>query len=300
MSDFAPATSDSLPTEWASLRVDVLKRIESLPSLAPVVLEFLELTRREFFSARDFERVLAKDQALVARLLKVANSAFYGSKRQVTTIPEAVVMLGFDEMKKIVFAVSTAGWVRRSLRNYDYVEPHGFWLHAMGVGLAARCVAAVARRCPLNEEEIYVAGLLHDIGKPVLDDFLGEIGGTRPVTREDEVAAIGLDHGDLATLILRQWSLPDPLLTAVTEYHLHSRDGGELSRFAAPVRLAHILCSAWKVGEELPMNLSEDVDLAEHAGLLEVLGLPRERVPQLVWDVRQNLVGLEERFTFER
>ena len=153
MSEIAPTTPQLVPGEWASLRVDVLKRIDSLPSLAPVVLEFLDLTRQEFFSARDFERVLSKDQALVARLLKVANSAFYGSKRRVTTIPEAVVMLGFDEMKKIVFAVSTAGWVRRSLRNYNYVEPHGFWLHAMGVGLAARCVVAVARNCPLNEED---------------------------------------------------------------------------------------------------------------------------------------------------
>jgi putative nucleotidyltransferase with HDIG domain len=280
---------------WRSVRIDVLERIDALPSLSSVVLEFLALTKKEYFSARDFEAIISKDQSLVARLLKVANCGLYGKSRSVSTIPEAVVLIGLENMTKIVFAVSAAGLMKCNLRNYSHVQPNGFWLHAMGVGLAARSLAAAGSRSVLRGDEAYVAGLLHDVGKLIIDDFLPDAAGPHDVTHEEEVAAVGLGHAELGALILAQWGLPEPIVTAVRGHHALA-GAAKQPDIAAPVRLAQALCAAWRVGQEHPMDLSEDVDLAEHGELLEILGVPVERVPQLIWDVRQSLVGLEDRF----
>ena len=98
----AIATATRNTQDWRTVRFDVLERIESLPSLSNVVVEFLELARREFFTAKDFEAVICKDQALVARLLRLANSGIYGKPRSVRSVAEAVVLIGLNDMKKIV------------------------------------------------------------------------------------------------------------------------------------------------------------------------------------------------------
>ena len=169
---------------WRTVRFDVLERIEQLPSLSNVVNEFLMLARREFFTAKDFEQVISKDQALVARLLKVANSGLYGRARSIDSIPEAVVLIGLENLKKIVYSVSAEGLMRRELPAYDYHVDHGFWLHALAVANASRVVAEALPDCPLRGEEAFVAGLVHDVGKLVIVDFLPA--GQKAVTLEDE------------------------------------------------------------------------------------------------------------------
>ena len=145
-------TALSQGQEWKTVRFEVLESIESLPSLSLVVTEFLALARRDFFTAKDFERVISKDQALVARLLKVANSGLYGRSRTITSIPEAVVLIGVDHLKKIVYAVSSEGLTKRRLENYDYHPEEGFWLHAMGVGYATKVLveASPAVHCTVR------------------------------------------------------------------------------------------------------------------------------------------------------
>ncbi|MFO7653073.1 MAG: HDOD domain-containing protein [Candidatus Krumholzibacteriia bacterium] len=286
----APAASAT----WRRIRMDVLARIETLPSLSSVVVEFLELSKREYFCARDFEAILAKDQALVARLLKVANSGLYARSRTVASIAEAVVLVGFEDMKRMIFSVSAAGLLRRSLENYAYVRPHGFWLHATGVGLAARCVARAAAPCPLRPDEAFVAGLLHDVGKLIIDDVLETAPGPRRVDLAEETSTIGLDHAELGEFILAQWNLPPSIVEAVRRHH--PGPDGRVPAVAAPVRLAQILCTGWGVGQQDPADLGVEIDLTGHDDLLETLGLSAAKVPQVVWEIRQSLVGLEDRF----
>jgi HD-like signal output (HDOD) protein len=202
-------------TGWRPVNLDVLRRIEELPSLSTVVSEFLELAGREFFTAKDFEAVISKDQALVARLLKVANSGLYGKSRGIHSIPEAVVLVGLDTMKKLVFSVSTEVLTRLRLKNYDYEPSRGYWMHATAVGLAARALIEVLPCKPLHAEEAFVAGLLHDIGKLIVDDFLDPAAGKRDVTLAEEIAAVGFDHAELAEYILRSWRLPESIVVAI-------------------------------------------------------------------------------------
>jgi HD-like signal output (HDOD) protein len=259
-----------------------------------VVTEFLALARREIYSARDFEAVLSKDQALVARLLKLANSGIYGRSRTVRTIPEAVVLIGLEPLKKLVFAVSAAGLVRHALRHYGYHPDQGFWLHGLGVAQAAGVVAEASRPCPLRGDEAYVAGLLHDVGKLVIDEFLALPGGS-PATLDEEREAVGLDHAELAEYILHQWNLPEAITASVRWHHDHDA-GGDWALGAAALHLGEIICRRWRVGYERPVDLSEEVPYEEHAGVMAQLGIPESAWGQIIWDIRQRLVNLEETF----
>ncbi len=280
--------------EWKSIRFEVLERIEKLPSLSSVVTEFLALARKEFFTAKDFEKVISKDQALVARLLKVANSGMYGRSRSINSIPEAVVLIGLESLKKIVFAVSTEGMTQRQLASYDYHEDRGFWLHAMGVGNTSRVLASAISNCSLRDEEAYVAGLLHDVGKLVISDFLESERGV-PVSLEDEISAVGLNHAELAEHIMLQWNLPVSITGAV-RYHHDYQAGGEQREAAAVLALAQEICGVWGIGRQNPVDLSEDIDYSNFSALLDELGLEQKKWDQIIWDVRQNLVELETIF----
>jgi putative nucleotidyltransferase with HDIG domain len=290
----AMVTSLSPSKQWRTLRFEVLEKLERLPSLSSVVVEFLELSKREYFTARDFEAVISKDQALVARLLKVANSGLYGRARSVHTIPEAVVLIGLESLKKIVYAVSSEGLTRRELKNYAYHPENGFWLHSLGVAQISRLLADSSSGCPLRGEEAFVAGLLHDVGKLVIDEFLEPLPGAE-VTREDEVAAVGLDHSELAAHILAQWSLPESIVACVRHHHDHG-EAGEWAKGAAVLKLAEGVCSAWGLGRCHPVDLSREVPADGFQDLLRELGIHASKWDQLIWDIRQNLAGLDGLF----
>jgi putative nucleotidyltransferase with HDIG domain len=278
---------------WRTVKLDVLKRIEKLPSLSSVVAEFLALSRREYFTAKDFEAVISKDQALVARLLKLANSGLYGRPRNIRSIPEAVVLVGLENMKKIVFAVSTEGLMRLRLDNYDYEPSRGYWMHSTAVALASRAIVAALPDKPLHGEEAFVAGLLHDVGKLIVDDFLDPAPGKRVVSLAEESAACGLDHTELAHYILEQWRLPATIVEAILDHHA-PLERLDADRGARVLQLAHAVVDTWHVGHGEPVDLSLDFDARPHEALIERVGLPPTKVPQMVWDVRQHLTGIEK------
>lgn len=286
--------ADSSAQNWRTIRFDVLETIGQLPSLSKVVSEFLNLARREIYTARDFETVLCKDQALVARLLKMANSGFYGRSRSISTIPEAVVLIGLEHLTKIVYAVSAEGLIRKNLVYYDFHPEHGFWLHGLGVAHACSVIAEASADCPLRGDEGYVAGLLHDVAKLVIDDFLPEQEYDR-ITIQHEIEAVGLDHAELAEYILRQWNLPEPI-TGTVRWHHDYENAGEWRLGAAAIFLAQQICNAWGIGRWSRLDVAETMPVDEFGELLEVLNIPVERWEQIIWDIRQRLVHIDTIF----
>jgi putative nucleotidyltransferase with HDIG domain len=278
---------------WRALNLDVLRRMEELPSLSSVVGEFLALARREYFSAQDFEAVISKDQALVARLLKVANSGMYGKSRSIHSIPEAVVVVGLETMKKIVFSVSAEGLTRQRLQNYDYEPSRGYWMHSTAVGLAARSLIGVLPQKPLHAEEAFVAGLLHDVGKLIVDDFLDPAPGKRTVSLAEEEETVGMNHAEVAEYLLEQWRLPEAIVQSIHNHHLPLSQAG-VEPGARVIQLAQALVETWRIGHGEPIDLSPDFEPGQHRMLMEAVGLGESKIPQLVWDVRQHLAGIEK------
>lgn len=289
------ATEPRHRQEWRTVRFEVLERIESLPSLSSVVVEFIDLVKQDYYSAKDFEQVISKDQALVARLLRLANCGIYGGRRAVHSIPEAVVLIGLESMKKIVFAVSAENIVKGELANYGYESASGFWRHSLAVGLASRALAESATDAGVQPEEAFVAGLLHDIGKLIVDDFLDPEREAGTVSRAEESTSVGLDHAELADYILTQWNLPESINEAVLYHHADPADP-DANRGGLVIALAQVFCRAWQVDHPENMDLSQDIDLSDHAALLQGLGLQEDKIPQVVWNLRQQLGDLDGLF----
>jgi HD-like signal output (HDOD) protein len=274
----------------------VAQRIETLPSLSGVVQEFLEISRRDYITAQDLSRVIAKDQALVARLLKLANSGMYGSLRNVATITDAVVLIGLDGMKKMVYAVASEGLMCRGLRCYAYPD-RGFWVHSQAVGMTCRALSE-ASSSSLRGEEAFVAGLLHDVGQLALDDLLDRAPGKRAIELAEESAVCGLDHAAIGELIAHRWHISASVATAVRHHHDLGGEAEHRSGVAC-LALAEIICTTWSVGLQSWMDLGEEIDATEHAELLAAVGLAPAGLPAVLWDLRRKLAGLDQLYDGE-
>ncbi|MBN1164258.1 MAG: HDOD domain-containing protein [Candidatus Krumholzibacteriota bacterium] len=270
----------------------VIARIDKLPSLSNVITEFLEASKNELTTGKDLERIIIKDQALVSRLLKLANSSLFGRSRSINSITEAIVMIGMENMKKIVYAVSSEGLMRQNFKVYQYPDK-GFWLHSMGVGITCRALNEKLPEAVLEDEQAFVAGLVHDAGKLIIDDFLDQEPGMRPVNLKMEIDSVGIDHAALGELIMNKWNIPDPIAVAVRHHHQPRASGGPHLN-ALLVSLADGICNFWGVGTQPFMDLGEEIEPESCREALEALKISASGLQDTLWEVRQKLANLED------
>jgi len=202
----------------------LIRQVRDLPALPAAVVRVMHLTDDPKAGMADVARALASDQALAARVLKLANSAFYGSSRRISTVSEAVITLGMRTTRNLVMATSCQGMLERNVAGYA-LPPGALWRHSLACASAAQALAIRARY--RATEEAFVAGLLHDIGKVVLNTYLKDQ-FARVFLRaaqgdmtfaEAEREVLGFDHAQAGACLLERWSLPASLVTAVRWHH---------------------------------------------------------------------------------
>lgn len=198
--------------------------VQDLEALPGAVSTALQVMRKPRSSARDVAAVIERDQSLTAAVLRHANSAMIIGNRRIVSLGEAVFRIGFVEMRSILMAASTASVLERALVAYG-LERGSLWRHSLATAILAR---NLARHLRLPEpEEAYVGGLLHDIGKVVLNKTIGrELAGPlqRALGEAGELDAaerrvLGFDHGYVGGLVIRHWGLPELLAEAIAYHH---------------------------------------------------------------------------------
>jgi putative nucleotidyltransferase with HDIG domain len=238
----------------------VASKAGDLPALPHLAVRVMELIRDPNTRIRQIEEVISKDPALTARVLRIANSAFYGLRAQVSTLSRAIVVLGFNTVRSVVFAASTQ---RLYGGNASHFKERILWEHALSVALAAR---SLARQFGLDGvEEAFIGGLLHDIGKAVMDANLGNdyqtvverVYNDGETFVEAEASVFGFDHSEVGSLVIRRWNLTAELEEAVRLHH-RPEDAKENPKLAAVVSLANGVCVKLGVGPEK----RSDLDLA--------------------------------------
>ena len=223
---------------------ELLKRIDAanFPA-APVVLTRLShLLTEEWVTGEQLAEVMALDAGIAARVLRLANSVHFRGKG-VKSIPEAVLRVGCDGVRDIVFALSAM----RSLRPAQF-DSRLFWRHSLAVAQATQVLQRRALNLPAPLPEGYAGGLLHDIGMVALDRALGS--DYRPVleaartsgrpSHEVERERLGTDHAEVGGRLLELWRLPSALVTAVRAHH---DPLGEDQLAAGLVHLADFVCN---------------------------------------------------------
>lgn len=233
---------DVTPEVTPDARLETLVRqVRDLPALPDAVTRVMRLTNDPRAGASDVARALASDQALTARILKLANSAFYGGTRRIGTVSEAVVTLGMRTTRNLAMATGCQEMLEGAVAGYAL--PRGaLWQHSLACATAAQALAL--RAGFRHAEEAFVAGLLHDIGKVVLNTYLKEQfvrvllrASAGDVTfNEAEREILGFDHAEAGARLLERWNLPAPLVTAVRFHHAPTQAGD-----ASPLpRLVHV------------------------------------------------------------
>jgi putative nucleotidyltransferase with HDIG domain len=230
-------------------RREILHKSDLIPPLPDFVVRLLALLNKADTEPRDLEQHLQSDQVLVAKMLAMVNSPFYGLNRPIVTIKDAVMVLGFRGIRSLVLASSTARFLQQDFTCYGH-DRKGLWLHALAVASGARFLA---RHCRLGvdaSEQLFVAGLLHDIGKLLLVSYLNDAldGRRQPAdsTVDLENQVIGIDHTEAGALVTAKWNLSTQIQEVIKCHH-----GGALNSHPRPVavvRLADAIAHAQGIG----------------------------------------------------
>lgn len=201
---------------------EIVSDVRQLPSLEPVIVRLLESFDHGDPDANALSHDIAQDQALVARVLRLANSPFYGLQSRVDSIREAVMVLGFRNIRAAVVAIAvTRCFVNRHVPGFDAAH---FWRHSMAVGIVAR---EIARYCRRPTEIAFAAGIVHDIGVLVLMSVAPkemaavlDYGRThRCMIRDAEQAVLGTSHPEIGACLAERWAFPISLRDAIQHHH---------------------------------------------------------------------------------
>lgn len=201
----------------------LVEEISSLVSLPAVYYKVLEMVEDEATSAVEIGEVITQDTNLCARLLRIANSAFYGFPSRIDTVSRAITIIGLRELRDLMLATSAIEAFNRI--PMDMANMYSFWNHSLYSGICARVLAA--HNNVLHSERLFVAGLLHDIGHLIMflklpDDLrkcMVEAGRRDCDIYEVEQEIIGFDHAQLGAALLRAWGLPESLVSTIRYHH---------------------------------------------------------------------------------
>ncbi|MBI5115976.1 HDOD domain-containing protein [Candidatus Poribacteria bacterium] len=284
-------------------------RIQTLPTMAKVGMRVIELASSQEVSMADLSRAIHQDASFAARVLKIANSPFYGMPRQVDSLQLALVILGLNEIQNIALGLSVFN-VIRNMNSHPTRNREQFWLHSAGCGIVARILA---RALGLHAEGTdFAAGLLHDIGKIVIDEFFGEEfdlihekAATKNVcVLEAEEEVLGESHAHIGGWLAEKWQLPDILCGAIMCHHDSAKaPAGTFvkdPKIAALSYVAEGFCGCHEIGWDGDSRACDmkspdawDILLAGQskrtradidAILEETLQAYRETRPQMLWE----------------
>jgi len=227
-----------------------------LPTIPVVATKVMQLIENETATAEEMARIVSSDPAVAARVLKISNSSFYGCQRQIQTLSHAIMILGFSTLKSLVVAAS----VKQVYKPFGLTEKM-LWEHSFGAGLAARIIANTTQL--VNEEEAFLGGLFHDIGKIIMNTIdsqqfqsvMQKCYNDNISFEEAEQQVYSYTHAEVGGLVIKKWNFPDTLMNAVLSHHsfdfVEDEDTYQV-RLSCVVGLANIFCHKVGIGVRGP------------------------------------------------
>jgi len=276
-----PATAESAAR--ADLR-HLIMNTRDLPAMPHVASKVLELSGDPNTSAMRLQQVISDDQAMAARILKIANSAMYACSRKIKTLTEAIVMLGFNSIRSLV-VTSAARNLYTSNGARMGLKERLLWEHS--IGAACGCRLLVQAESPHLAEEAFLAGLMHDIGKLVLnqqaaerfDEIVQTVYNENGRFAATERALLGFDHTEVGALLVNKWKL-SPMLELIIANHHRPENFTADNPLLLYLDLANEICHQQGIGfvhdegvvlVDLPSNAILGLDEATLAGVVERL-----------------------------
>ncbi len=267
----------------AKVTVDkALAAVGNIATLPEVTIKIIQIVEDPKSTARDLHGVIKNDPALSVKVLKVVNSAFYGLPGQIASVDRAIILLGLSAVKNIAIAASIAR-LFKGKRISEQFSAADLWRHSIAVAVAARNIA----RCtphPAMSDEVFVAGVIHDIGMLVErqifpDEFAAVVSqctGSEVDFLECERQTIGADHQAFGVGLTTKWKFPRHLRAAVGFHHNPETLSAELRNIAILIQVADVMCCQ----EEIGFYLTAQHDSITEE-LLDALSITSEQLEDL-------------------
>lgn len=259
-----------------------------LPPMPVVATKVLQLVESGKADAAEISRAISSDPAVSARVLKISNSTFYGCRRKIQTLAEAVVVLGHNTIKGLAVAAS----VKEIYRPSGLIE-NMLWEHSFGAALAAQIIAGHSSQ--VSADEAFLSGLFHDLGKIIMN--LREKEKFRQVIErcynemlrfeEVEHTIFPYTHAELGGYVLEKWNLPEDLITSVMLHHTFAfpeQDNIYQQKLTAITSLADLVCVKLGIGTRAAM---EELDLCQSQAA-KILELDEERLKRITESVSES------------
>lgn len=246
--------------------------VEKLPALPQVTQKALEVLDDPYSTAKSVADEIGRDVVLAGRLLRIANSAFYGFPRRIKSINDAIIILGFETVRSLIMAATVNVLLNKKMGGYG-LESGELWRHSLG---CAVCAETVARKLGLDAEEAFVSGLMHDVGKVVLDTAMTQeskvildiVIQENCSFHEVEQRILGYDHAEIGSKIAIKWNLPRSIVRAI-QYHHKPHSLVRDSQMASLIKFSDAACMTYGIGIG-----GEELNIEKEKALLRVLGMP--------------------------
>lgn len=259
----------------------IKKAIEGLKPIPQIALKLIRMLDDDSCDLGEVVREVRRDQVVSARVIGLCNSVYYGGKVKIDSIERALMILGNTRLLSLLLSTLMEDFLHQADEGYSLCKG-GLFKHALGVAVISRRVALLTKK--VKPDVAYTAGLLHDIGKVVLDQYLAE---SRPyfyrrteIEGEElvlvETAEFGIPHTEAGSVLARAWSLPDRLDDAIR--HHHNPEGALIDpELTNIVYLADLIMSRFKVGQEMERLNTRGLETR-----LRKAGLGLEQLPTVV------------------
>ena len=205
------------------LMAEITKAIEDLEPMPEVIQKAREVMSKPSATFKEIGKVLETDQAIVAKVLKIANSAYYGLSGRVASIHQALVVMGHQTLEQVLNTAWASKMLATKMKGYGF-DAGSLWNHSLAVAMGAKTISA--KRQPTLENDAFTAGLLHDVGKLVLDAHIlknksafDELRKHNTSSRKAEETLLGFDHSKIGALICAEWQLPERQASGIQYHH---------------------------------------------------------------------------------
>ena len=283
-------------------RKKVLRKLKDLPPMPQIVFKARQVIADPDSEMAELADLLESDQAIATKVLKLANSAYYGLSGKVSSIRHASSLLGYKALGQLISMVGSASVLGKTLGGYD-LDSAGAWRHSLMAASASRIIAL--RQHPELEGDAFSAGLIHDVGKLVLDNYVmerkGEFERITAGGRNSMLAAeqhlLGLDHADIGYEVCQHWNIPETISKAI-RYH-HSPDKSDQDPLSYIVFMANSIANIVKSMEETEGTIAQLEGIEGFMYMidddaLQFLKLSEEGVPGILTEARDAVNKLSE------
>lgn len=282
--------AENKPNSADAVAKELMRRIDTiqeLPTLSTVVVQVLSMLQDINISAEELAAVVEKDQAIVPKLLKLVNSSFFGFTTKVSSVQHAVMLLGYNTVRNAVLSVEVinAMDMKRRVEGFDITR---FWRHAIAVAVISRYLDQATGK--QYREDVFAAGLIHDIGKLVMAHYFTErfeatwntMCQQRISFWEAEPKHFPINHAAIGAQLAERWNLPSALKDVVARHH-DTQIEGENEHLVLIVHTADALANQY-IEEDSPVEAWHIEDAAR-----ELLKIQIESAADWMPDLKEEI-----------